>query len=551
MVTNISNGQWYVEWPDLTQTPEAPTVANLIELGIAHWSSIGGAVLPSLRVPVHASVDRSQGKRGARKRERRLRQLWSMSNVSELAALWWGDYAGGGSAILGAWCDFTKPDRERNPYLIRFDPRHAYMLKDNLGNITELLIARVLSQQELRAMLPEEHKTIFSKSGDQDVQEWFWYDKDTLFHALVDVSKDGRSSDRQLVLVEEENKLGFVPAWEVTRPTFDGQRRGVFDQTVHILRTMHRLMTLTIASTEEHSFPAILEYNVRNPGDFGPGAILSANSEDAKMERLSPSQHFDVKDLIKNLADQADRQSVLPQQLSGEPGASIVSSRGINALMGSIDARLALAHKQFEIGFGKVSGFLLAIDEIFCDGEKTIKGDERDNDQVETFLPSRDINGAWDANCTYGIGAGSDPSNIEVRLAMHIANGLVSKETARSNLPFLEDPDAEPVKIMREGFQQALLAGVVAMAQQGQPEAAAYGLELLDTDDVDFDDIVMKMVKYMTQPAPAQGDPGAAALQAGESLARGGIPGNAAQGPPAANLPPLGQILQQGPGYVQ
>ena len=41
--TNIAVGRWWVEWPDLSQTPEAPTIANQMELGIQHWGPVGGA----------------------------------------------------------------------------------------------------------------------------------------------------------------------------------------------------------------------------------------------------------------------------------------------------------------------------------------------------------------------------------------------------------------------------------------------------------------------------------------------------------------------------
>src|SRR5690606_20622141 len=225
-VTEVANGNWYVVWPDLSQVPEAPTVANIIELGVNHWAAIGGAVLPSIRVPVH-SKDRSQGKRGARKRERRLRELWEKSNASELAALLWGDYAGAGVAIAGAWVNFDEPDTaKRNPYIIRYDPRHTYTIRDDNGNVKEMLVARRISKGELSVRLPEEHRHLFDDSGKEDVEEWFWYQPDEFIHALVDVSKDGKDKDRHLILTRAPNELGFIPVWETVRPTFDGQRRG-------------------------------------------------------------------------------------------------------------------------------------------------------------------------------------------------------------------------------------------------------------------------------------------------------------------------------------
>lgn len=548
--THIATGEWYVEWPDLTTTPEAPTVANLVEMGINHWTSVFGAVVPSIRVPISPTVDRSQGRRGARKRERRLRELWRNSNVTELAALLGGDYAGGGSAVLGAWANFGESNpAKRDPYLIRYDPRHTYVLKDNIGNITELLVARKISRAELAAMSSDEFPGLeeyFGDAGDEDIEEWFWYDNDKFFYALVDVSEEGRKANRHLVLVDEENMLGFVPAWEAVRPTFDGQRRGVFDQTIHILRTMHRLMTMTIQSTEESVFAPIAEFDVANPEDFGPGATLHYRSPEAKIDRLGPEQHFDAKDLIARLGEEAARAGAFPQQLSGEPGASIVSARGINASMGQLDARLALGHKQFEKMFSEVCGYLLAIDEIYCDGEKPISGQESaGEDGVEMYLPSRDVNGAWVAECTYGIGAGSDPANIEVRLQMHLGGGLISKERARLELPFLDDPEKEPLRIFREQMADAVVAGVLARSEQGDPTIAAEAMKLAQKEDVDFDEVIEKLVDVIVPPEPSGQGQGSmdplAALQGGESLARGGIPGNAEQAP----LPPLSQILGQ------
>jgi hypothetical protein len=550
-ITNVVTGNWFVEWPDLSQTPEAPTVANMIELGVNHWASIGGAILPSIRVPINKTSDRRSEKASVRKRERRVKELLESSNASELLALLWGDYAGGGSATLGAWVNFEEKDpTKRNPYLLRFDPRHTYTLTDNLGNVTEMLVARKISKGEVAAMYPE-WASQFDKSRDEDVEEWYWYQKDRVIYAIVDVSVEGKKAERSAVIVDEPWDLGFVPVWEIVRPTFDGQRRGIFDQTIHIIRTMHRLMLMTIYSSEEHAFPVISSYDAVNPEDYGPGAIVQLRSSEGRIERLGPTSHFDVKDTISRLGEEASNSAVFPRQLQGDPGASIVSARGISASMGALDARLALAHKQFEVAVGKVCGFMLAMDEIYCPGKKTIVGDSRDTSESEEYDPVKDVAGSWVVMATYGIGAGSDPSNIEVRLNMSMSNGMISRETARRQLPFLDDPDGEPVLQLREAMQDSLIAGVLAMAQQGDPSVAAKALDLLQTDDLDMDAVIKELVDVIMNPEPPPGQPGqdgsADAIQGAESLARGGIPGSAEQAPApgGGGLPPLGQILGQ------
>lgn len=547
--TNIANGDWFVEWPDLSQSPEAPTVANRVELGIDHWSAIGGAILPSIRVPLNKAADLRTEKSAARKRERRVRGLFEDSNSSELMAQLWGDYAGTGSGVAGVWCNFGEDDpAKRNPYMLRYDPRHTYLIKDNKGNITEMLVARKISSLELSAMYPE-WKHVFNESKEQDVEEWFWYTNDRVMYAVVDVGKEGRKANRNVLIVDEEWDLGFVPAWEAVRPTFDGERRGVFDQAIHILRTMQRLMLMTIMSTEEHAFPAIASYDAINPQDFGPAAVIQLRSSEGRIERLGPSSHFDVKDLVTRLGDEVGMEGVYPQQLSGDPGASIVSARGINASMGALDARLALAHKQFELLYGKIAGFMLAVDQTFCYGDKVIVGDERDNKDAEDYNAETDVDGSFRCTATYGIGAGSDPANIEVRLSMHLSNRLISRRTAREQIPFMDDPDAEEVKIMREAFQDALVGGVLAQAGQGDVLLAAQALKLMKSDAAGVEEILDELVEVITAPpeeeAPAPpggpgGDPALEQIQNAESLARGGVPGNAEQA-----LPPLAGILGQ------
>jgi hypothetical protein len=472
--------------------------------------------------------------------------------MSELLSLAWGDYSGAGSSVLGVWANFDETDRsKRNPYVVRFDPRHTFPIKNSRGDITELHIARKIDKGELAAEWPD-FLGVFEKSRDEDVEEWFWYTGTRVKHMLVDTGRDGRKKQRNVVLVDHEWDLGFVPAHEIQLPTFDGQRRGVFDQAIHILRTMQRLMLLTIFSTEQHSFPTIVSFDAVNPEDFGPGANIRLRSGEGRVDAIGPTAHFDVKDLIARLGEEASKAAVYPQQLTGDPGASIVSARGIGASMGALDARLAVAHRQFEIAVGKLSGFLLAFDEKFCDGKKMITGGTADSSKAEAYRPSEHVNGNWTAVATYGIGAGSDPANIEVRINMHLANSLISRETARQQLPFMPDPDSEEIKVFRQALHDSFIQGILAQAQMGDPTLAAKALELMKNDTVNIDEVVAELIEAMQNPepppgAPEGGDPGLAALQGAESMARGGIPGQAEQAPAAAGLglPPMGQMLGQ------
>ena len=527
-VTSIVNGEWHMLWQNLTATAEAPSVANIIEMGIHHWSAIGGAVIPSVRVPVPVNKDLKGGERAARKRERRVHELWTGSNINELMAQWWGDYAGAGAAYCGVWSDFSKDPKDRDPYLQRLDPRYCYPIKDTKGNIIELLVAKRVSTDVILKQYPVARGILDPKIT--EVEEWFWFYPDKYVHMIADASRKGMQKRTGIILTEEENKLGRVPVVEVSVPSFDGQSRGIFDQTRHILRTMHRLMTLTITSSEEEVYPPVFEYDVMNPDDFGPGAVIHGRSPEARMERMQSRSHFDAKDLIGRLASEARAQASFPGQLSGDPGASIVSARGIEASMGQIDARLALAHKQFETFLERGTEILLGFDEKYCDGEKTIHGDAADKKKPEIFIPSRDIAGHYENNVRYGIGAGTDPSNREMRLAMNLNQNLISRETARDEMDFLEDPTREEVRIVRQRVTDSLMEGIYQQAAQGNVEIAAQLLQSMGKENKDLNEIVDELLENLNQPAPEQ--PG----MPGGLPAEGGLP------PEAASLPSLGSL---------
>ena len=528
-ITSIVNGEWHMLWQNLTATAEAPSVANIIEMGIHHWSAIGGAVIPSVRVPVPVNKDLKGGERAARKRERRVHELWTGSNINELMAQWWGDYAGAGAAYCGVWADFSQDPAKRDPYLQRLDPRYCYPIKDTKGNIIELLVAKRVSTDVILKQYPVARGILDPKIT--EVEEWFWFYPDRYVHMIADASRKGMQKRTGIILTEEENKLGRVPVVEVSVPSFDGQSRGIFDQTRHILRTMHRLMTLTITSSEEEVYPPVFEYDVMNPDDFGPGAVIHGRSPEARMERMQSRSHFDAKDLIGRLASEARAQASFPGQLSGDPGASIVSARGIEASMGQIDARLALAHKQFETFLERGTEILLGFDEKYCDGEKTIHGDAADKKKPEIFIPSRDIAGHYENNVRYGIGAGTDPSNREMRLAMNLNQNLISRETARDEMDFLEDPTREEVRIVRQRVTDSLMEGIYQQAAQGNVEIAAQLLQSMGKENKDLNEIVDELLENLNQPAPEQ--PG----MPGGLPAEGGLPPEA-----AASLPSLGSL---------
>jgi hypothetical protein len=557
-VTRIVNGEWYRVWPDLSREPSAPTVANTVEMAISHFGSIGGSILPSVRVPVPHTESGPEGARGAAKRERRIREIEDKSNINNLLALWFADYSGGGANAAFVWADFTLDPVDRVPVIHRIDPRHYYPITDAQGNMLECLVARRVHAYETVSRYPALEGVV--NIDEADLEEWFWFTKDRIRHVIADVSPNGRKHKIGLELLNIENDLGVVPVVELVRPSFDGERRGIHDQTIHIMRVQHHLMNLTIEKTEEDVYAPLMHYEAEDVETFGPGAQIRLRSPDGFVKKVPNESRFDVKDLIGRLEEQARFQSVFPIQLTGDPGASIASNRAIQGSQGALNARLALAHKQFEWFMEKVSSLTLRFDEVYCDGNKTIYGSQHDRKKPETYNPGRDVAGNYEVTRSYGIGAGSDPVNRETRLQMALAAELISKSTARDETDYIPDGLFEEKKIAAETMVAAVNMGLVAQAGQGDVMSALMYFKLLNDPDLTMEEVLITFFEEQqkaaaeaaqaAQQGPAGGavPPGPGDIAAGaESLARGGIPGQAEGALPAgAALPAAPPIM--GPG---
>jgi hypothetical protein len=565
-ITHIVTGNWFRVWPDLTREPTAPMVANTIEMGITHFAAIGGSTIPSVRVPQARADSGPEGARGAAKRARRIREVGEKSNLSNLLTMWFGDYSGAGTAAGFVWADFDKPAAERNPRYHRLDPRFYYPIIGENGEVLECLVARVVDAYEAARRYPQLKEIV--NIDECSLEEWFWFEPTRIRHMIVDISPKGRKNKTGIIIVDLENPMGIVPVVEVKRPSFDGERRGMHDQTIHILRTQQHLMALTIEKTEEEVYSPVGYYDVEDIGTFGPGSMHRFRSPDARIERYSPQNNFDVKDLIARLEEQARSQSAYPQQLSGEPGASIASNRAIQGSMGALNARLSVAHKQFEWFLAALDSLVLRVDETFCEGNKTIYGDSHDRAKPESYKPSRDVAGAYEVERSYGIGAGADPTNRETRIQMAIASRLISLETARQETDYISETLDEDKRIAKEAMIDAINMGMVQQAGQGNVGIALKFFKMLNDPELTMEEVLVKLAEEQEKEAQAaaaaaaqgpSGPPGGgpSPMEQGamvESLTRGGIPGNAPDGPPAPGggpggepgLPPLPSIM--GPG---
>jgi hypothetical protein len=105
------------------------------------------------------------------------------------------------------------------------------------------------------------------------------------------------------------------------------------------------------------------------------------------------------------------------------------------------------------------------LDEKYLDFEKPLMTDVPFG-RTNKYVPSKAIDGVYKVKAIWGASAGLDRLNADVRLLQFHGAGLVSQETARENIEFIDDPEVEASRWEREQVEKALLQKFV-----GDPNA--------------------------------------------------------------------------------
>jgi len=84
-----------------------------------------------------------------------------------------------------------------------------------------------------------------------------------------------------------------------------------------------------------------------------------------------------------------------------------------------------------------------------------------------------------------------------IGLGQRIGLGIISKETAASLDPFVDNPENEKDRIVAEGLEQALMAGLQQQAASGQipPLTVAKIIQLVESDRMELAEAMNKVTE--------------------------------------------------------
>ena len=293
-----------------------------------------------------------------------------------------------------------------------------------------------------------------------------------------------------------------MPCTVPMRITLDGAA-GQFDNMIGMYFMQARLMALETIAVEKGIFPDT--YIVSRPGEIGriidgphdgrTGLINIISGGDIRTEQPQPGY------LTNPTIDRIERNqrvtAGIPAEFGGESSSNIRTGRRGDAVLSAvIDFPVAEAQETFAFALEEE-------DEIAIDMAKRFSGDKETTIYVGTGNATKAVtytpNQVFKDNehvVSYPA-AGTDVNSLLIGLGQRIGLGIMSKETAASLDPFIDNPEIEHDRIIAEGLEQALVSSIQQQAAGGQipPLVLAKVMSLVKTDRMEIAEELQKVTE--------------------------------------------------------
>lgn len=372
----------------------------------------------------------------------------------------------------------VEPDyEEKRPHITLGDPIGSYYEKDRFHRL--VCYTRIFRRRahDLAALYPEYAHIILPKKqwGQEDNPELevirFW---DTDGQYLILPERDG------LVLNAVPNPISRIPISIAERPALTDKPRGAYDDILWVWAAKAKLALLNLEATQKAvEAPIALPNDVQEMA-FGPDSIIrSGTPEKIRRVGLELPQSAMIENRV--LDEELKFGARFPDARAGQVDGSIVTGRGVQALMGGFDSRIKVAQVMLGSALTDALSMCLEMDEaIWPDEHKEVATITNGTPAELKYTPSRDIKGNTRVNFEYGVMAGLDPNRALVWSLQGLGAGLFSKAFVRRQLPVSMDVTEEEkimdVEALRDSMLQSVAGysqAIPAMASQGQDPQTA------------------------------------------------------------------------------
>jgi hypothetical protein len=437
-----------------------PIVANLVDTSLRDMSEVMG-VMPSVNCTTSISSSNKSKQFNSKKTKIASWYLYESRlyagkqiNISDHYLMY-------GMAIYVIEPDF----KTKRPHIRVENPMGVYPEFDAFGRLKSYTKVWREEAIHLVAKFPQLLRVLQGNTTSADTSGWA--EREIELVKYVD--------DEQMViylpqhgcqLVDRmENPLGKIYVSIGKRPGYDNEIRGAMDDAIWVQLAKSRMALLGLEATEKTvRAPLAVPRDVQKM-TFGDDAIIRTDSPD-KVRRVGidvPQAAFQEAQLLEQELRTGTR---TPEARSGNMDASIITGKGVQALMGGFNTVITTGQQVIGEALRVAIGLAFEMDEKLWGAEKkTIRGTVQGSPFEESYVPSKDIDGDFTVDVTYGFAAGQDPARAIVGLLQLRGDQLISRDFFQRQLPMGIDVVQEQQKIDNEQLTDALKQGVMGYAQ--------------------------------------------------------------------------------------
>ena len=449
-INNVFPGLFPAEYPK-------PMVANFIDVAARDIAEVI-APLPA----INCSSSNAVSDRARAKADKRTMIAAGYRDQSHLQTQM---FTGADRYItFGALPFIVEADYENNTPVIRIDnPFNSYPEFDRFGRLLSYTKYYQKPLQDLVNDFPEHESAILGptdrRGSLRPMQLVRYMDKD---QTVLFLPERGN-----YVLEKAKNPLGKLNVVMAIRPGVDSDddQRGQFDDVLWVQVARSRFATLQLEAAQKSVQAPFALPNDVNILEMGPDStIRSASPEKIRRVDLNvPPGLFAESQIL----DQEMRMgSRYPEGRQGMAQGSIVTGRGVEALMGGFDTQVKTAQQVLAEALSSVFSLAFEMDEkLFGDIEKTVRGVDSGAPYEVTYTPRKDIDGEYVVDVTYGLMAGLNPNQALVFGLQARGDQLISRDFLRRQMPFEMNVTQEEQKIEVEKLRDSLVSAIGAYAQ--------------------------------------------------------------------------------------
>ena len=554
-VKEIYDGEAVVPLPDMAEDQKA-AVPNLLAQGV---DQMAGRVASSMPIVGFASD-------GSR---RNLRRAQTAQRV-----------------VQGWWQNDSLPlkQKQRARYLIAFGIAPAVVTLDAKTKLPTWHIRNPLHTYPSPHMIPGTQTptdTLFAYRrsagwlrmagyGAQLRQVTNHYDdihNDDLFTILEHVDEDHRmlclsshdltitTAGRCVMLEYIPNPTG-MPQAVVPQRIGLGHASGQFDSLVGMYYQQAKLMALEVMAVERGIFPDT--YLVSRPGEQakfvdGPydgrsGMVNIVAGGDVK--ELTTQPGYMTPQTIDRLERSQRLTAGIPSEFGGESATNIRTGRRGDAVLSAvIDFPVAEAQEMLAAAIKDEDKIAIGLAKHYTGRtEKTLFVGTGNATRQVTYTPNEVF--TTEEHVVTFPATGADVNQLMMGLGQRVGMGIMSKMTAATLDPFIDNAEFEHDKIVSEGLEQALLAGLQQQASAGAIPPMVIGkiMKLVETDKMELAEALNKAVEDAQKEAQSAQDAaeGEQPMQPTPEMAAAGPTAQSLSGNPDALSPVPGpQPAQQ------